>query len=314
MHEQTEKSILAASSIGAKYDESVSELFLNKEIVAPILRLVVPEFLECTTAEVISYFETDITSDVPLDDIDIHISNTATEMKAITEKLIRFDTHFTMRNPKLSTGSILVRLHFDLEVQNDYRPSNPAYPLVKRGIYYCARELSAQLGRLTETTDYNDLEKVYSIWICNENVPPAERNTISMYHIAKNDLYGKVTEDTANYDLLSVILIRRGETATEQGILDYLDGVFSSNIGTMKKYSDVHWSKKVNEEVSQMSGLGDSIFTRGQEEGQFTTLYRLVEKQLLNVSQAAQEVGLSEQEFTDRMAAAGYQVLCDTNA
>ena len=136
--------------------------------------------------------------------------NEQTEMKSVTEKLIRYDVHFMARNPRLSDEHLIVRLHIDLEIQNDYRPSAPKYPIIKRGIYYCARELSAQMGRLTAMTNYDDLEKVYSVWICNENIPERERNTISAYRIAKEDIWGSVEEDEAIYDLMTAIIIRRG--------------------------------------------------------------------------------------------------------
>ena len=54
---------------------------------------------------------------------------------------------------------MLVHIHIDFEVQNNYRPSDPPYPVIKRGIYYGAREISSQLGILTEQTDYGKIER-----------------------------------------------------------------------------------------------------------------------------------------------------------
>ncbi|MBQ4068665.1 MAG: hypothetical protein IJC76_05390 [Lachnospiraceae bacterium] len=62
-------------------------------------------------------------------------------------------------------------LHIYFEIQNDYKPSNPSYPITKRAVYYAARELCSQLKVVTHNTNYAKLEKVYSIWICNENIP-----------------------------------------------------------------------------------------------------------------------------------------------
>lgn len=272
MNEQTEKTIQAASIEGAKYDESAGELFLNKEIVAPILQMVIPEYEGCTIEEIIRCIDSDISKDDPLDDIDVRIAADQTEMKSVTEKLIRYDAHFKARNPRLSNEHLIVRLHIDLEVQNDYKPSNPKYPIIKRAIYYCARELSAQLGRLTATTDYDNLEKVYSIWICNENIPVDERNSISAYRITKKDILGNVKEDEAIYDLMTAIIIRRGEKTDEKGILDYLEGVFSSDIKKMKQYSDVQWSEKAEKEGHRMEGLGEAIYRRGRISALLTVL------------------------------------------
>lgn len=92
---------------------------------------------------------------------------------------------------------ICIHLHFDLEIQNDYRPTNPKYPIVKRGIYYAAREISYQLGILTEQTNYADIQKVYSIWICNENVPKNLQNTVTMYSVKREDIIGTIDEPEA---------------------------------------------------------------------------------------------------------------------
>lgn len=51
------------------------------------------------------------------------------------------------------------------------------------------------------------------------------------------------------------------------GILDYLEGVFSSDIEKMKRYSNVSWSEKVEKEGHRMEGLGEAIYRRGSMEG-----------------------------------------------
>ena len=69
------------------------------------------------------------------------------------------------------------------------------------------------------------------------------------------------------YDLMTVVIIRRGQDTDEKGIWDYLQGIFSSDIITMKKYSDVSWSNKLEQEVHRMCGLGESIYQKGTIEG-----------------------------------------------
>lgn len=90
-----------------------------------------------------------------------------------------------------------------MEFQNDY---HPGYPVIKRGIYYGAREISEQLGILTKTTDYSDIEKVYSIWICSEEKMPKKlQNTMTQYYIKKEDVIGYTEEPKEDYDLMEVI-------------------------------------------------------------------------------------------------------------
>ena len=207
MEPETEIELQAAETLGAKYDEACKMLFLNKEILAPVLKQVVPEYKDCTVDEIIDCIDEASIKDDPVDDVSVMADALPTEMTSVSEKLIRYDARFRAVNPRLTTQSIRFYLHIDIEVQNDYAPSNPRYPIVKRGIYYAAREISSQLGVLTEKTNYADLQKVYSIWICNENIPKELQNTVTSYTLTKQDVIGTTDEPAKDYDLMQVILI-----------------------------------------------------------------------------------------------------------
>lgn len=301
MKQETKESILAAHIRGEEYDESAGELFLNKEIVAPIIKMVVPEYAGMSVYDVIGHMETDIVNTALVEDIPIRMEGLPTEMKSVSEKLIRYDTHFKMRNPKLSSPDIAVLLHIDIEVQGSYRPSNPSYPIIMRALYYAARELSSQLGRITAVTDYGRLEKVYSIWVCNSDVPVKEENTVSSYAITKNDMIGVCDEDESLYDLLSVIIIRRGRTAGKEDIFTYLEAVFSSDIVTMQRYSDVEWSEELKKEVQTMSGLGEALYMKGEKQGfrQGEELFAKLSRILLE-KKAYDELALASSDETVR--------------
>lgn len=65
----------------------------------------------------------------------------------------------------------------------------PGYDLVMRGIYYAARMLSSQMGVEFTGENYNQIKKVYSIWICMR-VLKKIGNTITDYEGAgKVSLY-----------------------------------------------------------------------------------------------------------------------------
>ncbi len=250
MRTETEQDVYAAALRGEKYDEACKRVLNNKEIIAPILQMLVPEYQDCTVDEVIRYIDADsISPDEPVDDMPSEINALQTEFASVSEKLVRFDTLFRSVNPKLSSQELVVKLHIDIGVQNDYKPGSPAYPMIKRGIYYGAREISKQLGTLTQTTNYGRLEKVYSIWICNENIPPELRGTVTRYDIHRTDVIGTTDEPDADYDLMSVIIVRRGKDATEDGIFDYLDGVFKSSLERISKYVNAGRSEKLLKEV-----------------------------------------------------------------
>lgn len=88
------------------------------------------------------------------------------------------------------------KVTYDIRFQAFY----PGYPLVKRGIFYCSRMLSAQYGTEFTEPDYDKLKEVYSIWICL-NPPIKSGNTIVQYHMTKTDLIGFTADRPADYDL-----------------------------------------------------------------------------------------------------------------
>ena len=143
----------------------------------------------------------------------------------------------------------------------------PKYPMIKRAIYYAARELSSQLNVVTTDTNYDCLEKVYSIWICNEKIPKSLRNSVTRYHLMKDDIIGICNEREEYHDLMEVIMIRRGGDADIDTIFEYLEGVFTSNLTTIGKYVDVDNNKEVKEALKTMCGLGESLENKGIEKG-----------------------------------------------
>ena len=259
MSRETEITLAAAGAIGAKYDRACKALFQNREILAPILKSVVPEYKDCTVREIIGYILTDSISCDPVDSTSAMAARLPNEMNSVSDKLIIYDAHFKAINPKLTTEIITFYLHFDVEVQNDYRPSNPKYPIVTRGIYYAAREIDSQLGVLTESTDYSALEKVYSIWICNENIPADLLNTVTSYSITKKDIIGVTNEPEEDYDLMTVVIIRRGNNQGTEDIFDYLTGLFTSNVKKVAEYTPIEENANALKGVNELSGLGMSI-------------------------------------------------------
>ena len=159
------------------------------------------------------------------------------EFVLLNEKTAIFDLFFKARDPRLSTGDVQVSLHIDIEMQ---KKSKVPYPIEKRGLYYLARSLSSQLSLVTEMTDYSQLEKCYSIWICRDDIPVEGRYSISFYGIAnmkdvgggvgprgkgsrrgdlergdlgRDDLEGGAKGRAASkkdYDLMTLVVIRLG--------------------------------------------------------------------------------------------------------
>ena len=116
MRDETKIDLYAASAISREYDEACKRIFRNKEIIAPIMQMVVPEYKNCTVAEVMRCIDSDTMEEIPVEDVPAKIEGLPTELSSVTEKLIRYDVHFKSVNPRLTNTHICVHLHIDLEV------------------------------------------------------------------------------------------------------------------------------------------------------------------------------------------------------
>ena len=110
-----------------------------------------------------------------------------------------------------------------------------------RGIFYNARQISAQLDKDFRIPNYNDIKKVYSIWICM-NSPENLENSIVEYAVKPRTVTGNVTK-FGKYDLQTVILVNLPKTVTESKpkrelmLQRYLGTLFSATMKPEEKIS-----------------------------------------------------------------------------
>ncbi|MCI9530808.1 MAG: hypothetical protein HFH38_03490 [Lachnospiraceae bacterium] len=286
-------------------DHASKELYKNKEVLAIILKGVAREFEGYSYKEIMGFIEADsITTgeDVSPGRTNTRIVGDDKEYAALNEKLSLFDTKFRVINPGLSDGEVIVNLHVDVEAQKTYRPG---YLIEKRGIYYLARELSAQLSLVTEHTDYGCLEKCYSIWVCRDNVPEDERFSISFMEMSNTRNFGKCNPVRENYDLLTLVIIRLGdkvfhgiEDKGKNDMMEFLHAVMYPHRGnfldTVKKHINFSDNEELWKEVGHMSGLGVSIRDECLEEGR-------TEGRAEGIIESGYDFGLSEQDILARL-------------
>lgn len=280
-------------------DAVSKDILKNKEVLAILLKGVVNEYQDYTTTEIMEFIE----SDSIMSDADVTTGRTNTRIQGeniefvqLNEKTSNFDIRFTSKNPILSS-EVQVNLHIDVEPQKDYRPG---YPIEKRGMYYLARSLCSQLSVITQKTDYNVLDKCYSIWICRDNIPLEEQYSISYYEMENSRNIGNCLTRKEDYDLLSLVIIRLGksECVSKEGILEFLSAIFYPHkkdfLDTVQKYIDFSQNEELWKEISNMSGLGMSILQEGIQEGIEKGMQEGRAHQLiLNVSNLRKSMNLS---------------------
>ncbi|MCD8104357.1 MAG: PD-(D/E)XK nuclease family transposase [Lachnospiraceae bacterium] len=219
------------------------------------------------------------------------ITGSNTEDKTINEGTVYFDIRFCAVTPRSGES---IRLILNIEAQNDFYPG---YSLVTRAIYYCSRMISSQYG--TEFTDshYENIKKVYSIWICMN--PPKERqNSISSYSIKEKNLISNVKEAVEHYDLMTAVMICTGSENNENysGILKLLGVLFSNELSQDEKLKvlqedfDIPMTHSIERGISSMCSLSDSVWQRAMEKG----LAEGREKGLTEGMEKGMEKGITE--------------------
>ena len=169
----------------ATFDTNAKRILANKQVLARILKKAVSEFKELSFPEVMSCIE----DEPQISTVLVHpgmtslssITGMANEDKIPGEGNVFFDIRFYARVPYRNDT---VKIIINIEAQKNF---HPGYHLETRGVFYCARLISAQLNTEFEEPNYDELKKVYSIWICFESTRE-QANAISEYKITKHDI------------------------------------------------------------------------------------------------------------------------------
>lgn len=274
----------------AEYDENIKSILSEKEVLAWILNNTTLEFAELSIGEIIECIEEEPeVSTVKVNpgetnrpkDSRRKISGVKNEDKVQCEGTIAYDIRFYAYVPGNDSR---IKMILNLEAQKNFYPG---YQIVTRGVFYGGRMLSAQLDTEFEIPHYDDLKKVYSIWICME-VPQYIGNSISSYSLEKKDFVKGIPDNKQAYDKLSVVLVclnEKMEKDTE--FLEMMNTLLSQTMDVEQKKRileekfHIGMKSKLGEKVNLMCNLSDLVeergIAKGREEGRKDSIRIMVE-------------------------------------
>ena len=260
--ESTLAKTISTAGEKAAYDNACKSLLANKEILAWIMKSCLSEYRDCSIQEIAgSYIE----GEPEISRIALHrdaipkIKGENTEDSSIKEGTVTYDIRFRAVVP--DSGEMITLL-IDVEAQNDFYPG---YPLVTRGVYYCCRMISAQYNTEFTNSHYEEIKKVYSVFICI-NPPGYRKNTINRYTITEERLVGDIEEEKSAYDLMTAVIICIGDVEhSASGVLKLLE-VLLSNERTpedkkhiLENEFSINMTEEIEEEVTGMCDLSKGI-------------------------------------------------------
>ena len=268
------RNTVSAADTDAQYDEKAKQLLSNKIILTHILVKTVDEFQCMNPEDVVSYIEGNpFISVVP---VEPGLTNTAiekngqrivglnTENAEINEGLIRFDIIFYVRM-KDGVSQIII----NLEAQKDEPTS---YYILNRAVFYVSRLVSSQKERDFVKTNYNDIRRVFSIWVCMN----MDENSMDYVHLTDDKLVGSYSWK-GGLDLLNIVLIGISNGLPEHDdkyeLHRLLSTLLSMELSVNEKLSimeneyNIPVDDRIREDVSAMCNLSQGILERGEAIG-----------------------------------------------
>ena len=265
---------LDAAGTRAKLDTAAKKLVKHRVILAEILKECTDEFKDfdlkyiqdnCFVGEV----KMDIVSvDQDISDADTSVVGSDTEDASIKEGTIRYDLIFDAVVPD-TQKQIRMVINVEIQVSTDL-----PYSIVTRAIYYAARLVSRQKGTVFTNSDYQKIQKVYSIWICPDP-KKMNANSIAEYGITQQKVIGRVKEKVENYDKIKIIILSVNDEGMENRntIIRLLSTLLSTteSVENRKKILqndfNISMTKEIEEEVTEMCNLGMAVELKGVEKG-----------------------------------------------
>ena len=273
------KNAVSATNQDAQYDDKAKRLLGNKIILAHILVKTVDEFRGMDPEDVVSYIEGEpFISVVPVEPGLTNAEKISsgdslkggqrivglnTENAEINEGLIRFDIIFYVRM-KDGNSQVIV----NVEAQKDEPAS---YHILNRAVFYVSRLVSSQKERDFVKTNYNDIRRVFSIWVCMG----MGENSMAYVHLAKDNLLGSYPWK-GGLDLLNIVLIGIANELPEHdekyemhrllSTLLSMELTAKEKLGIIKTEYNIPVDDKIREDVSAMCNLSQGIREKGGAE------------------------------------------------
>ena len=187
--------------------------------------------------------------------------------KSVNCTLVKTIKEFTGNNS--NNENELSQVIINIEAQKD-EPQK--YQIINRAVFYISRLVSSQKQRDFINMNYDDIKKVYSIWVCMG----MKENTMCHIHLTKDDLIGKHNW-RGNLDLLNIVMIGISDTLPEHDntyeMHRLLAALFTNTLNAKQKIDiinkeyDIPVESDIEEGVSIMCNLSQGIEEKALEKG-----------------------------------------------
>ena len=195
------------------------------------------------------------------------VESIQTEDAIPNEDYITYDIRFV-----LAAAAMELEIIINVEAQRSMSHSRLGYHLENRIVFYLARLISSQKGINFAKSGYDNIKKVYSIWICMD----ADRtsDSISRISLKADTLFGKPCGFPKLDKMCGMVIrIRNNNVAESKNkLIAMLEDVLSSEDSDVKKHKledkyDMKMTTELEGRINGMCNLSDVVEERGIEQG-----------------------------------------------
>lgn len=289
------KAAAVQGAVSKTYDKMAKDILSMRNILAPVLKETVPEFRELSIETIAKdcIEQGPWIGTIPVDPgmtnrylrrrMTKKIRGLSTEQSEPYEGYVTFDLLFYARVPGTDKR---IKLLINLEAQR----KRTNYKLVKRAVFYASRLISSQKGRDFAGQDYDNICKVYTIWLCFY-LPKGEKSSMTHYEFREVNDIGDHHESKSDYDLINVTTIHVGNDENPAKLMRFLRLVFLSRLSEealaqkLKDEFGVETDDATKKELRTMCNLSEGL----KEESRIETWAESVKNLMKNMKWTAQQ-------------------------
>lgn len=260
-------------SLKARYDKNVKEILADIQVLARIVKhtvvevenLSIQEIMRCIDHESIRIGTAPIAPG--LSSLN-KVESIQTEDSIPNESYVTYDIRFML---VIAAAALEIIINVEAQKTSDFKKLG--YHLESRIVFYLARLISSQKGLNFEKSEYDNIKKVYSIWICMD--ADDEGDSVSRIYLKSDTVFGK-QRDFPKLDKMCGIVVRIRDNdnvvESQNKLIAMLEDVLSNEDSEAKKRKltekyEMQITTELEGRFNSMCNLSDVVEERGIKKG-----------------------------------------------
>lgn len=265
-----------------RYDKNVKEVLADVQILARIVKYTVVEFKELSIDEIIACIDEE---QIEIGETPVHpgltnlgkVTTLATEDTIPNEGTVYFDIRFP-----IFCDENIIKILINVEAQKSTEAGKLGYHLENRIVYYLSRMISSQKDVEFFRSNYDDIKKAYSIWICMD--ASEKQDAIHELRFTSETVFGHERVFPYLDKMRGVVIHIRKMGNVEESknkLIAMLEDLLSKEAHVTKKQKlvekhGIKMNVEIERRMGEMCNLSDLVEEEGIEKGKIECVRNLI--------------------------------------